>query len=124
MERVREQAKEDGTLFREAGSDKIYVVQKGAKFLVPDQEEFGALGYSTEKVNEVPPGALAALQDRPPDGTLIKERGHDHVWLYEGGKKRHIVSAWILGQRGYKWGDVKTVPTGALADYNDGVPVQ
>jgi hypothetical protein len=124
LERVRAAAKEDGTLFREAGSDKIYVVQRGTKFLVPNAEEMAALGYDTQQINEVPIGGLAALQDRPPDGTLIRERGKEHIFVYEGGKKRHITSAWVFGTKGYKWNDVKTVPIGSIAEYGDGIPVQ
>jgi hypothetical protein len=124
LDRVRTAAKEDGTLFREAGTDKIYVVQRGAKFLIPNGEEFGALGYNSEKVNEVPVGALAALQDRPPDRTLIRERGKDHIWLYEGGHKRWITSALVFGKSGFDWKDVKVVPNGSIGEYTDGVPVQ
>jgi hypothetical protein len=124
LERVRAAAKEDGVLFREAGSDKTYVVMRGTKFLIPSNEEMGALGYSTEKVNEVPPGSLVALQDRPPDGTLIRERGKDHIWVYEGGQKRWITSAVVFGRAGYDWKNVKTVPNGSLGDYTDGAPVQ
>jgi hypothetical protein len=124
MERVRAAAKEDGALFREAGSDKIYVVQRGTKFLVPSNDEFGALGYSADKVTDVPVGALSALQDRPPDGTLIRERGKDHVWVYEGGHKRWITSALVFGKSGYDWNNVKVVPNGSLEGYTDGQPVQ
>jgi hypothetical protein len=124
LDRVRNAAKEDGVLFREAGSDKIYVVQRGTKFLIPSGEEFGALGYSSEKVNEVPVGALTALQDRPPDGTLIRERGKDHIWVYEGGHKRWITSALVFGTKGYDWKNVKVVPNGSIGEYTDGSPVQ
>jgi hypothetical protein len=124
LDRVRTAAKEDGVMFREAGSDKIYVVQRGTKFLIPNGEEFNALGYNSEKVTEVPIGALSALQDRPPDGTLIRERGKDHIWVYEGGHKRWITSALVFGKQGYDWKNVKTVPNGSIGDYTDGSPVQ
>jgi hypothetical protein len=124
LDRVRTAAREDGTLFREAGSDKIYVVMRGAKFLIPNAEEMAALGYDGHSVNEVPVGALGALQDRPPEGTLIRERGKDNIWVYEDGKKRHITSAWVFGTKGYDWKNVKTVPVGSIGEYADGVPVQ
>jgi hypothetical protein len=124
LERVRTVARQDGALFREIGSDKVYVVMRGAKFLIPNGDEMAALGYETQNVNEVPVGALGALQDRPPEGTLIRERGKEHIWVYEGGKKRHITSAWVFGVKGYDWKDVKTVPVGSIGDYGDGAPVQ
>jgi hypothetical protein len=97
---------------------------RGAKVLVPNGDECGALGYAAERINDVPAGSLAALQDRPPDGTLLKERGGDQVWVYEGGKKRHITNPTVFEQRGYRWGNIKTVPTGSTSDFGDGVPVQ
>ena len=124
LDRVRTVARQDGALFREIGSDKVYVALRGTKFLIPNADELAALGYQSQSVNEVPVGALGALQDRPPDGTLIRERGREHVWLYEGGKKRHITSAWVFGTKGYDWNNVKTVPIGSIGEYSDGSPVQ
>jgi hypothetical protein len=124
MERVRAAGKQDGTLFREYGSDKVYVVVKGTRFLISGREELQALGYDADKVTDVPAGALSALQDRPPDGTLLRERGKAHVWVYQGGRKRWVTSPTIFEKSGFDWNNVKTVPNGSLGEYTDGSPMQ
>jgi hypothetical protein len=124
MERVRNIAKEEGALFKEMGSDKVYVAIRGTKFLVTSREEISALGYSADRMNEVPAGALEAVRDRPPDGTLMRERTGPRVFVYEGGQKRWVTNPQVFTRQGYNWKDIKLVPNGSLSDYPDGSPVK
>jgi hypothetical protein len=67
-------ASKDGFIFREAGSQTMYIVQNGTKFAVQNEAELRALGYSTDRVEEVPSGSLNFLHDKPPEKTLMRER--------------------------------------------------
>jgi hypothetical protein len=114
----------DGALVKERGHAAVYVVYGGARFGIPSVAEFDALGYSWSDVRELPPGALAAsgIGAIPRDGTLVKERSHDAVYVVRGGQKRHITSPQRLVALGFSWGDVRVVPNGALAGIPAGPP--
>jgi PAS domain-containing protein len=124
QDQVRAAAKEDGVLFREAGTDAVYVVQRGTKFKVPNENELAALGYSPDKVRQVSKNALAALPDRPPERTLLRERGTWRVFVYEDGAKRWITDQESLKRAGHDWQDVRVVPVGSLGEFPDGPPVR
>jgi hypothetical protein len=123
-ERLRQEAKKDGFLFREAGSAAVYVVQNGTKFHVPSEQEFKALGFSWNDVREVAPGSLDFLTARPPERSLFRERGDPRVYFYENGQKRWIVSGEVFDRWGHRWSDVRLVPKGSLGDHPTGTPVQ
>jgi hypothetical protein len=113
-ELLKERASKDGYLFREEGSDAVYVVQGGTKFHVPNPEEFEALGYKWDNIEVVPRGALGFLRDRPNERTLLRERDSKAVYFYENGQKRGIASPEAFERLGHKWSDIKVVPSGTL----------
>jgi hypothetical protein len=117
-------ASKDGFLFREAGSQTIYIVQNGTKFPVQSEAELRALGYSADRVEEVPSGALNFLHDKPPEKTLMRERDQKTVYYWENGQKRHVTSDTLFDKLGVKWSDVKVVPKGALSAEATGSPIQ
>jgi hypothetical protein len=121
---LRQRASKDGYVFREAGSQAIYIVQNGTKFHVQSEAELRALGYSWDKVEEVPSGSLSFLRDRPPEKTLLRERDSKAVYYYENGQKRYITSGILFEQLGHKWSDVKVVPKGGLSSEALGAPIQ
>jgi hypothetical protein len=111
-------------LFRESGSNMVYVVQGGTKYWVPSEQEFYSLGYRWDRVEMVPPGSLSFLRDRPPDKTLVRERDNNYVWYIENGQKRWISSPEVLEKMGFSFGDVKIVPSGALKREATASPLQ
>jgi hypothetical protein len=121
---LRARASKDGFLFREAGSQQIYLVQKGTKFLIHDETELRSMGYTADHVETVPPGSLNFLLDRPPEKTLFRERDSPAVYYYENGQKRVIANEKVFEGLGHKWSDVKVVPKGALQNESNGAPIQ
>ncbi len=123
-ESLRQQAKQDGFLFREAGSDKIFVVQKGTRFQVAGEKELRELGFKTEQVIEVPVGAMDHLADRPPDRALLRERGDPRIFFFENGVKRWVSDAGAFNRSGFDWGSVRVTPSGSLGSYSTGDPIR
>jgi hypothetical protein len=123
-EQLKERASKDGYLFREDGSETIYVVQGGSKFAVPNREEFEALGYKWDQVEVVQRGTLGFLRERPNERTLFRERDSRAVYYYENGQKRGITSPEAFERLGHKWSDIKTVPSGTLKNETVGAPLQ
>jgi hypothetical protein len=121
---MRERSMQDGFLFREDGSQAVHVVQGGTRFLIPTAKEFTELGYQWHNVQVVPPGSMAHLRNKPADRALVKERATSTVFLYEAGKKRPIMSEDAFRRGGYKWSNVKTVPTGSLGNDPAGKPIE
>jgi hypothetical protein len=124
VETLREQSRQDGFLFREAGSDKIFVVQKGTKFAVPNDTEFQKLGFKTDQVREVPPGTMDHLSTRPPDRSLLRDRDDPRIFFFENGVKRWVSDAGAFNRNGFDWGSVRVTPSGSLAAYDTGDPIQ
>jgi hypothetical protein len=123
-EQLKERASKDGYLFREEGSDTVYVVQGGSKYPVPSSQEFEALGYKWDQVENVPPGSLTFLPNRPQERVLLRERNSPQVYYYENGQKRGILSPQAFERLGHKWSDIKVVPTGTLGSEAVGAPLQ
>ena len=121
---LRDRSMQDGFLFREDGSQAVHVVQGGTRYLIPTAKEFTALGYQWHNVQVVSPGSMAHLRNKPADRALVKERGTSTVFLYEGGTKRPIMSEAAFKRSGYKWSDVKTVPSGSLASEPEGKAIE
>ena len=121
---LRERSLQDGFLFREDGSQAVHVVQGGTRYLIPTPKEFTAFGYQWDNVEVVPPGSMAHLRAKPADRALLKERGTATVYLYEGGKKRPIMSEDAFHRSGFKWSEVKIVPTGGLGSEPAGKPIE
>jgi hypothetical protein len=121
---LQARASKDGFVFREAGSQVMYIVQNGTKFAVQSEAELRALGYSADRVEVVPSGSLNFLHDKPPEKTLLRERDQKSVFYWENGQKRYITSADLFEKLGHKWSDVKVVPKGALSSEATGAPIQ
>jgi hypothetical protein len=124
VEKLREQSRQDGFLFREAGSDKVFVVQRGTKFAVANETELQKLGFKSEQVREVPPGAMDHLSSRPPDRSLLRDRDDPRIFFFENGVKRWVSDAGAFNRHGFDWGAVRVIPSGSLSAYDTGDPIQ
>ena len=105
----------DGTLLKEKSSSKIYVIFGGGKLLVPDMNEYIAMGYDQGTLKEVPDGALNYISDAPGDGTLVKERGSTKNCVLYGGTRFQIPNKAAFTALGFLPGNVRTIPKGSLA---------
>jgi hypothetical protein len=121
---LRERASKDGFMFREEGDHRVFIVQGGTKYYIPSDAEFEALGLRRDQIEEIPRGALSHLPSRPKDRVLLRERDSQAVFYYENGQKRWINSPETFQRMGYKWSDVKIVPSGSLQTETTGPPVQ
>jgi hypothetical protein len=124
QQELKERASKDGFLFREEGSDTVYVVQGQSKYMVPSAQEFEALGYKWDQVETVARGSLSFLPSRPQERVLLRERNSPQVYFYENGQKRGILSPQAFERLGHKWSDIKTVPSGTLDSEAAGAPLQ
>jgi hypothetical protein len=110
----------DGALLQEKGASDVHLVAGGAKFAVPSVTELGALGRNPREVRHVGAGSLAYIADVPANGTLLKERAEEQVYVIEDGKKRAITGAPAMDAHGFSKDDVVTVPEGGLTRIPDG----
>ena len=106
----------DGTLLRES-SGAIYVMFGGAKFHIPNMNEFNAL-FSPANVRQLWDGALTSIPNVPRDGTLLTERtSPGPVFVFKGGSKFHISSPARFHELCFYWENLRIVPNGALAAF-------
>lgn len=122
LRELKEKASKDGFLYREAGSQEIFVVQHGTRFPVSSPEELQALGMDPTTVQEVPRGSLGFLRNQPPDRTFWKERDRREVYYYENGQKRWITVE-AFERLGGQWNAIKVLPSGGLKDHTTGAPI-
>jgi hypothetical protein len=59
----------------------------------------------------------------PGNGTLLKERSQEQVYVIEGGRKHAITSTQAMDAHGFSKDDVLTVPDGGLHAIPDGDPI-
>jgi hypothetical protein len=122
-EGLRQQAKKDGFLYREAGTDKVFLVQKGTRFPL-GTAELQQMGFKLESVVEVPAGTMDHLSDRPPDRALLRENGDPRIFFFENGVKRWVHDAGAFNRQGFDWNSVRVTPSGSLGAYATGDPIR
>lgn len=106
----------DGTLLREAGDAKVWVVYGGARFWVPDPDTFTDMGFRWEDVHGLVPGMLGQVPLIPQAYTRFRELTAADEWVIIGGYRvlldagmREVLLDSGRGQSLY------VVPDGALA---------
>ena len=77
-----------------------------------DQGEVGALPEILQEI----------VFDKPPP-ILLKCSGSPHIYLLDQGKKRWIEDIETFNDRGYVWGDVRSIRCDDLRSIPDGVPI-
>jgi hypothetical protein len=119
---LTERASKDDFIYREAGSQTIYVVKNGTRWPVRNAEELQALGLDPNSVQEVPPNSLRFLRSQPPDRTFWRERDRPEVFYYENGQKRWITDE-AFRRMGADYKEIKVLPSGGLQDHTHGAPI-
>lgn len=74
----------DKTLFKDFGTDPIYLAACSAKFWVPNVDVLNTLianGWANNPVYQIPPGEAAGISDVPFNGCRMQEYGIATIWL-------------------------------------------
>lgn len=119
----------DGLFVQMQGDAGIYLMQGGARFPIPSWDEYVALrdtfGYSDGDVRQADPGVVGAYPTAPRDGSFLRARDADAVYVIAGGAKFWIPHPGELQALQDEWGhpysNVQLVPSGGLAQVG-GVP--
>jgi hypothetical protein len=118
----------DGTLLREGGNPRVYVVYGGAKFWIPNPAALSAMGFNFIEVNVVPPGSLAGLGGMPRPGTLLKELSDPKVFLARVvnvsagllNKLCWVTSPAVFDSNCLSWRNLRVVPDVSLSSLSRG----
>ena len=113
----------NGTLLRERGADPVYVVYGGVPFHIPSPTVFDALSLEWHAICPIPAGSIGQLGTILANGTLLKEGTAPEVYVADGGTIRHVPNPARFDDLGLAWGNVGTVPDGALASFPKGAPL-
>jgi hypothetical protein len=108
----------DRSLLKEPSSPDVYVIYGGAKFYIPSQEEFSALGFSWSDIRTVPNGFLANVSNVPRQGTVLRERSDSAVYTMSGPNRFLIPTPYSFEAMRYDLpGVLGIVPNGGLASF-------
>ena len=122
LRELKERASQDNFVYREAGSQEIYVVKNGTRWPVKSPDELQALGIDPAAIQEVPRNAVGFLRSQPPDRTFWRERDKAEVYYYENGQKRWITDE-AFKRLGGDYKEIKVLPSGGLQDHTHGSPI-
>lgn len=103
----------DGTLLKEFGGETVYVVQGGARFVVPPD---GAPAAEAQTARVVPAGGIARLPLAPRDYTIIREQSSAEVFVVFHGQRLPFTDAVaaVLAELGVTDTATRVVPDGGL----------
>jgi len=106
----------------------IYFVENGKKRFITSHTLFEVLGLRVPDIKKVSNDEILSLLDgepmKYPDGTLLKAKGFDIVYLIDFGTKRKF---WTLRQflsLGYNWNKVLEVEPSEVANFAEGPPMR
>jgi hypothetical protein len=103
-----------GRLLSERSKPAMYVIHRGGRFLIPTAAEFDANGFERHAVLEVQDGSLEHVATRPGNGTLLRERTADPVFLVRGGRAFDVSDPEVFDALGLERAAVRSIPDGSL----------
>jgi hypothetical protein len=103
-----------GRLLSERSHPATYVIHRGGRFLIPTAAEFDANGFDPHEVLEIQDGSLAHVATRPGNGTLLKERTADPVFLVRGGRAFDVSDPAAFEALRLERAAVRSIPDGSL----------
>ncbi|NIQ77715.1 MAG: sulfatase-like hydrolase/transferase [Anaerolineae bacterium] len=115
----------DGTLLK-GSSDAIYVAQGSLKRRIPNAVSLEAYGHQLENVEGIADSKLdgiptgAPLLDVLADGNLLRGSGSE-IYVMEGGAKRRLTGAGVMGPCHYGGDAVHVISDGLLEAIPSGV---
>jgi len=107
----------DGDFVKERSRPECYIIVGGAKIYVPSETELFGLGYLWSQLKIVPDGRLNSVPNIPRDGTMIKDRSADPVWVvltFYGETRLWYVQHEYQVNRYGGWGSIRRLPDGSL----------
>lgn len=108
----------DGAAIKSDNNGAVYLMEGGAKFLIPSAAEYFALGFSNwNQLVTLPAATVNAIPTVPRDGTLIRERGQSPVFVIRGRGYR-IPGPADAQANGLDLNNIKTIPYGSLGQVN------
>lgn len=127
-----------GTLLRQGGDVRIYVVECTTQFYasctkrhVANYETYKGLGYREADIINVTGGDLIDLPNGTPisqvgihpNGTLIRDEATNKIYLLKDGERYHILSARLFEIQRFDWSKVKAMNAyDAIAPIKTGYP--
>ena len=111
------------TLYRLAGSPRVYVIKNKKRHWIQTPKEFNDAGYNWGKVKVVSAETLEEYSDEEEVSTteLLRAVGSHKVYKIENGKRRWIKTAGEFNAAGYKWKNIKDVSLETLTSYQNEV---
>jgi len=104
----------DNCLIRETSGSSVYLLQGGARFLVPDTDTLLRLGLDPSAVLVVPDQFVNSLPPIPHDGTLLTEEDSAQVYVVAGGARFPLTGQEVYGALSLDPAAVRKVPRGGL----------
>ena len=84
------------------------------RFWIPSPEEFDANGFSWSAVREVADNSLAHVSTYSANGSLLRPRDSEAVFVIYGGYPFGIPSESIFEALGFEWQSIFVIPAGAM----------
>jgi hypothetical protein len=103
-----------GSLLSEFSQAEIYVVRGGGRFWINSPEEFDGNGFSWSAVRETVDGSMNHVSTYPANGTLVRERSADPIYVVYGGAPFLIPSGEVFEAMGFRWDAVAQIPNGSI----------
>ena len=106
----------NGSLLSEFSQGEIYVVRGGGRFWINSPVEFDANGFAWSAVRETVDGSMMHVSAYPANGTLLRERDADAVYVVYGGVPFHIPSPPVFDALGFQLQAVLTIPAASMGE--------
>ena len=116
----------EGTLVRESGGSRIYVIEGGRRHWISTLELFVSRGFQWNLVTEADGSFLRSIPEGLPfgigEGSIVKGSG-DKVYVIENGLRRWIPTLTTFFLRGYRWESLVVLSDAALSTIQEGAPL-
>lgn len=103
----------EGSLWRPAGNNSIYVISNGRKRLITNEKIFNSYGWNLADVREADSDILLSI----PDIRVIKITGSSTVYSIISGYRVPLASTEDFTANGFTWDEVATVNKTELESY-------
>ena len=105
----------NGCLLQEFGDPKVYLIEGGAKFHIPNPQALKDMGYTFADVDPAPSGFMATVPDVPRDDTLIREHKGNDIYVVYAGARFRVADAGIASPAlAFNLELTRSVPPGGL----------
>jgi len=103
-----------GSLIRERGDDRIFVVINGRRSHIPNAEVFIRRGYKWDDIMEVDPNVSREFVETP---ILVRAHNDTAVYRIINGQRHHVSSPQSFQKQGLSWDAVVSVSSEEIIAY-------